>query len=163
MRPLVLVILLCTLAAADDAAAVLAPSKASQLVTLAAGGGCPIVGHPTDTGFTQRATSDGALVPFSIPAKQALLLTNIDVSITNQVVNDNVGILIVAGSNTPGTIVAGRVVAVPAGGVASVTFTPPNGIAVKSGTSLCMSVVNFTRGGLVPVFGIAHGFLAPDK
>ena len=163
MRPLALALVLLSLATANDAAAVLAPGKASQLVTLQAGGGCPIAGHPTDTGFTQRATSDGSLVPFSTPAKQVLLLTDIDISITNQVANDNVGVLMVVGSSTPGTIVAGRVVAVPAGGVASVTFDPPNGIAIKSGTSLCVTVVNFTRGGQVPVFGIAHGFLAPDK
>jgi hypothetical protein len=67
MRPLALTLLVLSLAVANDAAAVLAPTKASQLVTLAAGGGCPIVNHPTDTGFLQTAKSDGSLVPFSIP------------------------------------------------------------------------------------------------
>jgi hypothetical protein len=92
-----------------------------------------------------------------------LVLTDVDISVGNQIINDNFAVVILVGSATQGTLVAARVAAAAAGGVVTATFNPPNGIAVKSGNAVCVQVVNLTRGGFVPILGVAHGFLAPDK
>lgn len=51
----------------------LAPSKASQLVTLVGGAACSCFGG-TGVVFDTRVNGDGTIAPFAIPAKQVLVL-----------------------------------------------------------------------------------------
>lgn len=42
-------------------------------------------------------------------------------------------------------------------------FQIPTGIAVRSGSVLCVDTLNLTHGGPAGVTAIVHGYFAPDK
>jgi hypothetical protein len=70
-------LLAAVLGATESAvAAALAPAKPSQVVTLTNGSGndCPFLGEAVDT----QLFPDGSVQPFTIPAKQVLVITEVD-------------------------------------------------------------------------------------
>ena len=160
--PLVLVLALFGVATVADAA--LAPTKASQLVTLNSGGACQIPGHPNAVAYFSRVAADGSAVPFVIPPKQVLVLNEIVVSSTDQIVGDTFFVTVFTGGAAQSNLVAATFITAPAGGNFSVTFAPPTGIAVKAGTSLCVEITDMQHvSSLVATLSIAHGFLASDR
>jgi hypothetical protein len=68
------------------------------------------------------------------------------------------------GNATHSNFVAGSFETAPASGAFSVTYAPPNGIAIKSGSTACIEMTDFAHpSAIVGVFAFAHGYLAPDK
>jgi hypothetical protein len=158
------VLVLGCLALATIADAGLAPTKGSQLVTVSAGGGCAIPGHPNAAGFATRVTADGTLVPFTIPPKQILVLTDVVVSTTFQTSGHVFLVNVLVGNAAGGNAVTGRIVTSAASGAFDTTFAPPNGIVVKSGSNVCIEAGDFAfPGAFVGTYAFAHGYLAADK
>ena len=108
MRRHVLSVALVVLSlASTPATAALAPSKASQLVDVLALGNCmPALGLTTDL-FNTLVKGDGTTAPFSIPAGQVLVITDLTV---------------IADGRTPGNTVQVQVVAGKMAGAAPVIF-----------------------------------------
>jgi hypothetical protein len=148
---LIAVVAFCV--ASGSEGAVVAPSKASQLVTLRPGAACP-GGLLLDT----RVNADGTETPFSVPESQVLVLDHLAWTVN--------------GIASPGNS-AGVVLRIDAEIVWSdtVALTGPNGttghsvalpnISVTSGKTVCLGVGS---GGTVnPNVSRLHGFLAKDR
>ena len=165
MRALRLIVLaLGCLGFAAASHAGLTPTKGSQLVTLTAGGECPITGHPNATLFSLRLGPDGASAPFTIPAKQILVLTEVTASGVGNIAGDVFFVSVLVGNGDRGDFAAARFTTVNASGMFDTSFTPPNGIVVKSGNVACLDLVDTNHvSSFVGGLGVAHGFLAPDK
>ncbi len=132
-------------------AGVLAPGKASDVVTLSNGPGDPCV--VTGGALDFRVTKSGTLEPFSIPAKHVLVVTGIDFT-TGTTNATNVEVFVEKAPNTTQIFVT----SVTGGGGAAAI---PNAI-VGPGSSLCVQAT-LKAGGTSTIFAIAHGFLANDK
>jgi hypothetical protein len=157
------VVLVC-LAHAGVALAGLTPTKASQLVSLRATGSCPILGYANATTLDHLARSDGSGGPLVIPPKQVLVLNDIVASTSGQAAGNVFGIQVVVGSTAQSQIVAEQFESTSSSGVMVVRFTPPSGIAVKSGSAVCVYFVNLSNpSAIIGIFSTAHGFFAPDK
>lgn len=146
-------------------AAGLGPTKASQLVSAYTSGACPIPGHTGANSFRlgKMVTSDGATVDLVIPPKKVLVLTDA-VATTGAVATGHVlATSIVVGSASDGDTVAARFDTATTGGVGTASFTFPAGVAVRSGSIVCISMLNLTGGGFVGQTGFAHGYFAADK
>ena len=165
MRPLVsLPVLVLLSLTAGTVHAALAPSKGSQLVTLAAAGPCPLNASPSALALSIVVKSDGSAPSFAIPPKQILVLTDTVVSVVNEPAGDVLASqLLIGAAGTNGSAVEFRFEPATTSGTMSVVFAPPSGIAIKSGNAVCVDVTNFTHGGLTGFVAFAHGFLAPDK
>jgi hypothetical protein len=163
MRASRLVLVLACLTIATRGEAGLTPTKSSQLVTLVGGGACPDAGQVNTTALVTRIATDGSASGLVIPPKQVLVLNDIQVSATNQITGDPflVGVLVTGAGST--NFVAATHTTAPGSGI-SVTFAPPTGIAVKSGSTVCVQIVDFSHpAAFVGSLAVAHGFLAPDK
>jgi len=164
MRAARLALVLGCLGIATATEAGLLPTKGSQLVTLGAGGGCPIPGHPNASGFNLRVGTYGSTTGFTIPAKQILVLTDVVASATFQIPGDVFVVNVLIGNATQSNLATGSFATADASGAFSVTYAPPNGIAIKSGNAVCIEATDFAHpSALVGVFAFAHGYLAPDK
>ena len=163
MRPYVLsvTLFLLGLASTPASAAALAPSKPSQLVTVAALGSCTALGLTTDL-FNTLVKGDGTTAPFSIPAGQVLVITDLTVFATGKTAGGTVQVQVAVGTAATSHIfiVAANVTANPSGGV-GFTATFPTGIVVKSGASICPLAFDGTSN--VAAGGSLHGFLTKDK
>src|SRR5262249_21100140 len=165
MRPYVLsvALVLLGLASTPATAAAVAPSKPSQVVAVAALGTCPL-GFTTDL-FDTLVKGDGTKAPFSIPAGEVLVITDLTVLADGRTPGDTIQAQLVAGTSASSNvdIFAENVTAGTSGGV-TLAATFPTGIVVKSGTSLCPIAVDLTHpGGSVVAGGSLHGFLTKDK
>src|SRR5262249_549990 len=161
MRPYVLSVTLFLLGlASTPATAALAPSKPSQLVTVAASGSCTALGLTTDL-FNTLVKGDGTTAPFSIPAGQVLVITDLTVFAPGKTADGTVQVQVVVGTATSHFgIVTANVTANASGGVGfAATF--PTGIVVKSGASICPVAFDGTSN--VAAGGSLHGFLTKDK
>jgi hypothetical protein len=134
----------------------LAPTKPSQVVTLANSGlACPLLGGGQV--FDVRVGSDGSETPFSIPDGQVLVITGIDWSVF--LLPGLPGETVIAFLRTPPspsaapTVWRGAAVA-DANGRAGGTAVIPN-VVVKPGVPVCL----FPGGSA----GTLHGFLAKDE
>jgi len=164
MRAARLALVLGCLGIATATEAGLLPTKGSQLVTLGAGGGCPIPGHPHASGFNLRVGADGGATGFTIPAKQILVLTDVVASATFQIPGEVFIVNVLVGNAAQSNLATGSFATADASGAFSVTYAPPNGIAIKSGNAVCIEATDFAHpSALVGVFAFAHGYLAPDK
>ena len=163
MRALRVVFVLVGLGIAVTVDAGLAPTKSSQLVTLTGGGACPVAGIVNATAVATRIAADGTAGGFVIPPKQVLVLNEIQVSANSQIGGDPffVAVLVVGPGAT--NYVAVTHTTAPGSGI-GVTFTPPTGIAVKAGSTVCvqMADLNHALSPITPT-AVAYGFLAPDK
>jgi hypothetical protein len=140
-----------TLFARGALAGVLAPSNASDVVTLSNGPGDPCV--VTGGALDFRVTPNGTLEPFSVPAKRVLVVTGIDFS-TGTTNATSVELFVEKVPNTKQIFVTSVT-----GGGGSATI--PNAI-VGPGSSLCVQAT-LKAGGASTVFAIVHGFFAKDK
>jgi len=133
-------------------AAVLAPDKASDLRTLTNTGAiCP--GTSSAQAVDQQQNPDGTIAPFSIPAGSVLVITSYSFAIsTSPGSTENVGLLAINGTTVSGLTQCFAVT--DAAGHAGASCTTPAGIAVKGGSTLCVSR---------PSRVFVHGFLANDK
>lgn len=146
-------------------AAPLAPTKASQLLTIYTAGGCPIGGAPAGNsqGFSQMVRPDGTVGTFSIPAKQVFVITEATLTTTSEPAGDAMLTFIAVGTASGGSPVSIRVETASANGAVTSTFLFPSGITLKSTATACAEMFNQTHGGGVIVSATAHGFFAPDK
>jgi hypothetical protein len=165
MRPYALSVALVLLGLATPAtAAALAPSKPSQLVAVVATGSCPFVGVTTGL-FDTLVKGDGTRAPFSIPAGEVLVITDLTILANAETPGHTIQAQLLAGTSAISNfdIFAENVTAGTSGGV-TLAATFPTGIVVKSGTSLCPVAIDFTSsGGSVSAGGTLHGFLTKDK
>lgn len=145
----------------------LAPQHASDLVTLRqsqTGAHCVNRTTGASEGFamTNRVLSNGAIIPFVIPSKQVLVITDFQWGPTNAGPNafEPVSLLLqggeeamtvsATGNNSPGAASGNGLV----GSNASIV----GWVAVQPATMICVS------GGIQPnPFAVVHGFLAPDE
>src|SRR5262249_31907069 len=120
MRMLRLAVTLACLGGTVTADAGLAPTKASQLVTLVAGGGCPVTGHRNGTALAFRVGGDGVTTPLTIPPKQVLVLTNVVGTTFFQLPGDTFQASIIVGAGSVGSFAALRYETANASGALSV-------------------------------------------
>src|SRR5262249_40899143 len=86
-----------SLASTPASAAALAPSKPSQLVGVAADGNCmPALGMSTDL-FNTLLRGDGTTEPFSIPAGEVLVITDLTVFSNGLTPGDTIQLQVLAG------------------------------------------------------------------
>jgi hypothetical protein len=167
MRTLSILAVLTTLLASlpRTVAAGLAPTKGSQLVTAYTAGPCPILGH-TDANsalVSQMVNADGTTTTFTIPPKKIFVLTDLSASTAAEPAGDTMLINAEIGSAATGNLIVARFVTVQPNGSITGEFQVPTGIAIKSGTALCIDMLNITHGGFTGFTGFVHGYFAPDK
>lgn len=164
MRRFYVLAIAVLLGVASNAAAGLAPSKGSQLVTVLGNGACPIpfTGSSGLT-FSQMVNADGSVTPFQIPPKRIFVITDVTVTGAGEPAGDAILVALAVGSASSGNTIAGRYETVGAGTAFAATFQFPTGIAVRSGSTVCAVPFNYTHGGGVTSLATAHGFFAPDK
>jgi hypothetical protein len=136
-------------------AGALAPAKASDLVTLftSTKTTCPGGGEQ----FDLRVLPDGTIAPFTIPAKQVLVVQSVDWTIGSSVpagLTVSPTVTLQTGA-TAIPILIGSGTTNSDGGASGTVLAPP-GITVRAGPSLCISGGDFTS-------AVLHGFLAKDK
>ena len=153
------------LGVASVAHAVLAPAKASQLVTVYSTGSCSIPGfNPSASAtFSQMIRADGSVVPFVVPPKHVFVLVDAMLTISGQVAADSMLAIVALGTPTGGAPVGARFESAASGGTMTAEFEFPAGIAVKPGTLMCAEILNFTHGNGFGTTATAHGYFAPDK
>jgi hypothetical protein len=161
---LVVVVSSCLLPVAAAAAA-LGPGKGSQLVTLSSSGPCPIPGHTGINAFalSRRVGVDGVAAPLVIPAKKLLVLSDVSIVTGSEPAGALLAASVIVGSAAGGEIVAARFETAASSGAAAATFAFPTGVAVRSGATACVELLNLTQGGFTGMTGFAHGYLAADK
>jgi len=146
--------------------AVLAPTKASQLVTVYGSGSCPLTGFNAQNSqvLSFVVHADSSTSPFTIPPKQVFVLTDVTTTGYGNVPSD-----VMLGTISVGTlpgisgVLGARYEAAGGGGAVAVTIEFPVGVAVKSTSLMCTQLLNFTHPGPVYPTSTAHGFFAPDK
>jgi hypothetical protein len=164
MRALQLALVLGCLGLTTATDAGLIPTKASQLVTVAAAGTCPIPGRPNAVSFAFRSGSDGVSSQFVIPPKQVFVLTDVTATANNQIPSDVFLVSLLVGNADHESFLNASFETAPASGAFTTRFTMPNGIAVKPGNAVCIELVDTQHpSAFVGVLALAHGFLAPDK
>ena len=153
MGKLIVVVTVLALSVASVHAGVLAPAKASDVVTLVSVSSCGIGSHKMDT----RIMPDGSAVPFVVPPKRVLVLTGIEWTF---VVEAGQGGLIDVLLAPPTPAIANQVfsagAAAPGNGIGRGSAAIPNVVA-GPGVDICADVP----------FGASsvtlHGFLAKNK
>src|SRR5262249_62349717 len=111
--------------------------------------------------FNTLVKGDGTTAPFSIPAGQVLVITDLTVFAPGKTAGGTVQVEVVVGTATSHfSIVTANVTANASGGV-GFTATFPTGIVVKSGASICPVAFDGTSN--VAAGGPLHGFLTEDK
>lgn len=158
-------VLVVMVALATSAHALLGPTKASQLVTVTASGTCPLPGTSASTSaaFTNLIHADGTSSPFAIPPKQVFILTDATITVGNMAANDSMLSLVSIGTASASSPISGQYDTAGATGAVKSVFTFPAGVAVKSTSVMCATMINFTHGGSVFLSATAHGYFAPDK
>jgi len=158
-------VLIALLHAPHTACAGLAPTKGSQLVTAFTVGACPIQGHTGQNSLlvTQMVNADGSTVPFAIPPKHIFVITDVMTATGSEPGGDIMLVDIAIGSAATGNLVAGRFDTVAANGSVTSTFQFPTGVAVKSGTAICVEMLNLSHPGFTGFSAFVHGYVAPDK
>lgn len=148
-------VLLSVVFSASGAFAGLLPTKASALVTaLSSPTGCPISGGPV---LDVRVNADATTSAFTIPAGQVFVITGFGwkvTALTPNIVTVTTLVLVNGASFVP--VLSSSAVADGAGAAAA-QVTIPNGVAVKSGTSVCVAA----SGTFVEMD--VHGYFAKDK
>ena len=147
-----------TLAAAPAAATPLAPTKASQLVSLIAPADshatCPSAGIP----FEETGTN-GLRTPFVIPPTMVLIVTSIHFEIFNGTpsTNANGTITSQAIGEDFRIVVAVGAASLDARGNGGGAILIPTGVRVPAGRTVCIQNAGGLTGGLL------YGFLAADR
>ncbi len=141
-------------------AAPLAPTVASQLVTVS--GGTTECGPGSASKLIdQRQNGDGTTSPFVIPAKSVFVVTGFDFlfagAAPSQIINATF-VVTDAGLTTFATISSPTALSDSAGRGGG-TLQLPSGFAVKSGAKLCFTLSTGNTG----IAGFVHGFFAKDK
>jgi len=158
---------LCLALASVAVAANVAPSKASQIVTINSGPLCP---DGVSVEFNQLQSADGQASLFSIPAGQVLVITSVSLSATAiNLASDHFITLYLfrQPSNSPfGTELAFESTLSDASGFGVARFRTnlSPGAVVKSGVKVCLRAQDVTASS--PAFGPSgtiYGFLAPDR
>lgn len=131
----------------------LAPSKASQLVTLTASGATCLSGLVK---VNTQIHGDGTSAAFTIPAGMVLVITGAEWDATGGAGGVDTFFINLEGTGTSTVHVA----AGPVGstGLAGGSSSFSSGIVVKPGTNICVGLNSLNTP--VPVI---HGFLAKDK
>lgn len=141
-------------------AAPLAPTAASQLVTVS--GGTTECGPASSAKlFDQRLKGDGTTSPFIIPAKNVFVVTSFDFLFAGAVASQAITATLVVtdtGLTTAAAIAAPTVMS-DSTGRGGGTLLLPSGFAVKSNTKICFQLSTGNTG----VSGFLHGFFAKDK
>jgi hypothetical protein len=142
-------------------AGVVGPTKPSQMVTALVdttiGGGCD--GDSTVTPFSRQLKSDGTLVPFSIPIGSVFVVTEVR-ALTSSSSNQTIaGATLLVGDATAGVEFDVQDGVPDTAGFLKFEWTFGNGLAVKSGKSLCIASTfsNFTG------TATAYGYITKDK
>jgi len=165
MRRSGLPILMLAVATAGTAmAAPLAPSKPSDVVALMPNAGD---GANTPCGLDEQrvdgviSPADGSLTPFTIPAKEVLVLTG-GTWTGSAGANANASLeLTLETGSTKNRIVSSPAVRTDSAGFAAGSFTLEPGIVIRPGASLCATLD--VDGVGTSVFPRLTGFLAKDK
>jgi hypothetical protein len=162
MKRLVIGTLVSMAVSGGIAAAALAPSKPSQIITLfnTSGTAC---GSSHGLAVDHIVKSDGSSAAFTIPAGQVLIITSIDWSAEVATANRRFDFALV--SIPGGAFATGGGALSDADFTVSGTLLIPGGLVVKPGVTLCPEV---DHGGPAFVesdaaFVRVHGFLAKDK
>ena len=144
----------------------LAPTKASQVVTVATTPGSPVcpfgsTGKVIDT----LQKPDATTASFSIPPGSVLVITEVEISASKaSSAGDLCEIDLILGTASSFSRVATHEALCDASGEISGTLTVPTGAVVKPGSALCAVGFDATLG--VPLggtFAVVHGFLAKDN
>jgi hypothetical protein len=134
-------------------AGALAPSRASDVVTLfTSGTACPSAGTLLDF----RRQSDGTDVAFTIPAGQVLVVTGMDFASVG--FSPSLNQIVTLSLASSATVITRAVALLDSSGSGAANVSTPL-IAIKSGQQLCVS----TNGVGNPASILVHGFLAKDK
>ena len=165
MRTFRLVVVAVVLALPLAARADLAPAKGSQLVSAYTVGACPIPGHigSNSSLLSQMVNGDGAVVALVIPPKRILVLTDLTATTISEPGGDVIAASVIVGSAAGGTPVAAHFESVAANGTILSSFQFPTGIAIRSGSGVCVELLNLTHGGFIGFTVFAHGYFAADK
>lgn len=165
MRMLISTVTLALAFASSSEAGALAPTKASQLLTIYASGSCAIGGTAAgnSTAFSQIVRADGTVGAFTIPAKQVFVITEATLTTTAEPAGDAMLSFVAFGTASGGSPVAIRLETVASNGTVNSSFLFPSGIALKGTATACAEMFNQTHGGSVFISATAHGFFAPDK
>ena len=141
-------------------AAPLAPTVASQLVTVSGG--------PTECGpgsaskiIDQRQNGDGTTSPFVIPAKTVFVITAFEYLFTGASASQNIyaTLAVTDAGLTTSSIVSSPTAPSDSTGRGGGTLQLPSGFAVKPGAKLCFTISTGNNG----IAGFVHGFFAKDK
>ena len=134
----------------------LAPSKASQLITVASStSACNISG--TFKVNTQQ-NPDGTTTPFSVPAGLVFVVTSYDWFLASSgSPGATVLLQLTVEAATSFSLVSAQIQKTDANGFAGGNVQLPPGFVVKSGANLCAATL-----GVSPAV-VVHGFLAKDK
>jgi hypothetical protein len=142
-----------------DQSVILAPRKASDVVTLTTTGTpCGTQG----TAFDELDLPGGGTAPFSIPPGMVLVVTEIEVVVAGGGTGSGGITVLRTTGGSFGSFIAEAFVNLS--NSPGATFTLPTGSVVASGTTICAEGSNFTTGGTpLTVGGTLHGFLAEDN
>jgi hypothetical protein len=162
-RSAALALPLLALLAPPAAAGPLVPTRASQVVALnptpVTDSGCGASAYPVDN----MRTSDGQLVPFTIPLNQVFVVTSMDVFGQADEPNRRYffALFIDTSPSVPGgSLVVGDAGLTDASGNYSGSVTVPTGVVVPPGVLLCAQIDGPAE---EPTFTRVHGFFAKDK
>jgi hypothetical protein len=139
---------------------VLAPEKASDLVTLIADSSTPICPATTvPHTFSDRLLPDGTRAPFTVPSGHVLVITSFDWVIEGSTqANNNVWTAVTfMGAGTNNSLFSGA--AADSIGRAAGSTIIPNGVVVGPSTVMCLDFV----AGANDSFARVHGFLAEER
>jgi hypothetical protein len=150
--------------ARSASAAGLGPTKGSQLVTVYGSGSCSIPGHTGNSlALSKMVAADGTVVTFTIPPKKILVVTDVLANASGEQTGNLLTTTVIVGSAAGGTVVAGRFESALPGGGATAAFDFSHGVAVRTGSTICVQMINLTQGGDTGLSAFAHGYFAPDK
>ncbi len=165
LRPTITAAVITALGFAPAAYGVLAPTKASQLVTIYSTGSCPIPGFnaASSATFNQMVRADGTTVPFVVPPKQIFVMTDATITASGETAADAILAIVGVGTASAGAPIGARFEAVTSAGTVTAAFEFPAGVAIKGSSIACAEMLNLTHVGSVALSATAHGFFAPDK
>jgi hypothetical protein len=135
----------------------LAPSKASDTITVAGSTSSPTCtsGYQLDA----QENGDGSTTPFVQPPKSAFVVTSFDFIFQNGPTSKNIFVALFVKNPLAGTSLVSVVPSLAdSAGLGGGTVTLPSGFAVKPGMRLCFQFLGAANGSMT-----AHGFLAKDK
>ena len=160
-------VVVCIAAMAGRAwAGPLAPTKASQVVTLATAAGaptCPFIAAGKVVDSLQKP--DATTASFSIPPGSVLVITEAEIVGANAAsAGDRCEINLNLATATTSNVLATHEELCDASGRISGTLTFPTGAVVKHGSTICAVGFDDTTAAALPgILAVVHGFLASDK